>query len=62
MDDFKPAQISCDVNNTDRAFGTILGSRLTEKFAESLADDTYVINAQEQAARVLALSYQKALQ
>ncbi len=36
---------SVTVSSTDRAFGTIFGSEVTEKFGDSLADDTFVIEA-----------------
>ncbi|MBK5253874.1 MAG: glutamate synthase large subunit [Peptostreptococcaceae bacterium] len=39
-----PMSIDLDIHNTDRAFGTILGSKLTEKYQESLDDDTFNIN------------------
>ena len=32
-----------DVSNTDRAFGTILGSEITRRFGDALEDDTYRI-------------------
>ncbi len=34
------------VSNTDRTFGTILGSEITKKYGTSLKEDTYVIEAQ----------------
>lgn len=40
----KPYECSAEVSSTNRTFGTILGSVITEKFGESLADDTYVIH------------------
>ena len=33
--------IEVDVSNTDRAFGTILGSEITRRFGDSLEEDTY---------------------
>lgn len=33
--------IEVDVSNTDRAFGTILGSEITRRFGDKLAEDTY---------------------
>ncbi|MCH5275552.1 MAG: glutamate synthase large subunit [Lachnospiraceae bacterium] len=33
--------IEVDVSNTDRAFGTILGSEITKKFGDTLEEDTY---------------------
>ena len=37
-------EISVKVSSTNRSTGTILGSVITEKFGETLDDDTYVIN------------------
>ena len=34
------------VSSTDRAFGTILGSEVTKRFGNSLAEDTFVIRAE----------------
>ena len=34
------------VSSTDRAFGTILGSEVTKRFGNSLAEDTFVIHAE----------------
>ena len=33
--------IEVDVSNTDRAFGTILGSEITKRFGDTLEEDTY---------------------
>ena len=33
--------VSVDVGNTDRAFGTILGSEITRKFGDTLEEDTF---------------------
>lgn len=33
--------IEIDVGNTDRAFGTILGSKITKNFGDTLAEDSY---------------------
>ena len=41
-----------DVANTDRAFGTILGSEITRKFGTSLEDDTYRVLCKAQAAEL----------
>ena len=35
--------LEVDVGNTDRAFGTILGSEITKRFKDTLAEDTYTI-------------------
>ena len=41
MENGQKRSIEVDVANTDRAFGTILGSEITRKFGSSLEDDTY---------------------
>ena len=41
MDTGQKRSIEVDVTNIDRAFGTILGSEITKKFGDSLAEDTY---------------------
>ena len=41
MENGQKRSIEVDVANTDRAFGTILGSEITRKFGTSLEDDTY---------------------
>lgn len=46
LDDTKPQRIKLKVTNTDRTFGTILGSELTKKHGTDLAEDTYVIECQ----------------
>ncbi|MCD8052571.1 MAG: glutamate synthase large subunit [Lachnospiraceae bacterium] len=38
-------EISVKVGNTDRTFGTMLGSEVTRKFGNTLEDDTMVIHA-----------------
>ncbi len=38
-------KIKVAASNTDRAFGTILGSEITKKYGTSLKDDTFVIEA-----------------
>ena len=43
MENGQKRSIEVDVANTDRAFGTILGSEITRKFGTSLEDDTYRI-------------------
>ena len=37
--------VKVDVSSTDRSFGTLLGSRVTEDFADSLADDSITVEA-----------------
>lgn len=39
----KKGSVHVEVGNTDRTFGTILGSEITRRFGEELQDDTYVI-------------------
>lgn len=39
-------RIKVQVTNTDRTFGTILGSEITKKYGTSLKEDTFVIEAQ----------------
>ncbi len=39
-------KIKLTVGNTDRTFGTILGSEITRKYGTTLKDDTFVIEAQ----------------
>ncbi|MCH1982995.1 glutamate synthase large subunit [Ruminococcus sp. OA3] len=39
----QPRSIEVDVTNTNRTFGTILGSEITRKFGENLKDDTYIV-------------------
>ena len=41
----KPHEFRVDVSSTNRTFGTILGSEITKKFGDTLAPDTYRINA-----------------
>ncbi len=38
-------ETSLQVSSTDRAFGAILGSEVTKNFGNTLADDTFVVNA-----------------
>lgn len=42
----KPCQVTVKVSSTDRSVGTILGSEITERFGDRLADDTFVVKAQ----------------
>ncbi len=37
--------VKVDISSTDRSFGTLLGSRVTEDFADSLADDSITVEA-----------------
>lgn len=39
-------KLKVKVTNTDRTFGTILGSEITRKYGTALKDDTFVIEAQ----------------
>ncbi len=39
------AEVSVDVTNIDRTFGTIFGAEITKKYGDSLDDDTYTVNA-----------------
>ncbi len=39
-------KIKLQITNTDRTFGTILGSEITKKYGTSLKDDTFVIEVQ----------------
>ena len=41
-----PQKLKVQVSNTDRTFGTILGSEITRKYGTALKDDTFVIEAQ----------------
>lgn len=41
MDAGQKRSIEVDVTNTDRSFGTILGSEITKKFYDTLEEDTY---------------------
>ena len=41
MDAKQKRSLEVDVSNTDRAFGTILGSEITRKFGDTLEEDTY---------------------
>ena len=45
-DSSKKASVSVSVTSTDRAFGTILGSEVTKKLGNSLAEDSITINAE----------------
>ena len=42
----KPHTQTVQVSSVNRTFGTILGSEITRRFGETLAEDTYRINAQ----------------
>ncbi|MDD6212142.1 MAG: glutamate synthase large subunit [Clostridiales bacterium] len=41
----KKKEITVDVVNTDRTFGTMLGSEVTKKYGNTLPDDTMIIHA-----------------
>lgn len=43
MDRGEKMSLKVQVKNTDRTFGTILGSEITRRFDGKLADDTYVV-------------------
>lgn len=45
VDKKQPHKIKIQVNNEDRTFGTLFGSRLTRQFHDSLTKDTYIIEA-----------------
>ena len=38
---FRSSTVTLDVGNTDRAFGTIIGSEITARFGNTLPDDTF---------------------
>jgi glutamate synthase (ferredoxin) len=42
----RPHEVSVKVSSTNRTVGTILGSVITEKFGNTLKDDTYVVNCE----------------
>lgn len=41
MEEGQKRSIEVEVTNTDRAFGTILGSEITKRFDDTLSEDTY---------------------
>ncbi len=41
----KPVNMKVDVSSTDRSFGTLLGSRVTADFSDTLNDDSIVVSA-----------------
>lgn len=41
MPEPKPMKVTLEVGNTDRAFGTILGSEITARFGNTLPEDTF---------------------
>lgn len=43
MEKNQKRSLELDVKNTDRAFGTILGSEITKRFQDSLSEDSYTI-------------------
>lgn len=46
LDKQQKSTITAEVKNTDRAFGTILGSEITKRYGEMLEEDTYRILCQ----------------
>ena len=46
LNENKEQKLNVQVTNTDRTFGTILGSEITKRYGTSLKDDTFVIEAQ----------------
>ena len=42
----EPAVLSLKVSNTDRAFGTVFGSKITKLYGNTLEDDTYRIKCE----------------
>ena len=42
----EPAVLSLNVSNTDRAFGTVFGSKITKLYGNTLEDDTYRIKCE----------------
>ena len=43
LDKSQPKNLEINITNIDRTFGTILGSEITKRFADTLEDDTYVV-------------------
>ena len=41
-----PKEVSVRISSTNRTVGTILGSEITDRFGESLPDDTYVVRCE----------------
>ncbi|MBR4670039.1 MAG: glutamate synthase large subunit [Butyrivibrio sp.] len=41
----KPATVKVDISSTDRSFGTLLGSRVTADFTDTLPDDSFTVVA-----------------
>ncbi|MGN1351018.1 MAG: glutamate synthase large subunit, partial [Anaerovoracaceae bacterium] len=46
LDNREPAELSLHVDNMDRAFGTVFGSRITKLYGNTLEDDTYHITCE----------------
>ena len=44
FDNKESASVDVEVSSINRTLGTILGSEITKKFGESLAEDTYTVN------------------
>ncbi len=41
----EPGELTVNIRNTNRSFGTIFGSEITKRYPEGLAEDTYRIHA-----------------
>lgn len=54
-------KLKLQINNTDRTFGTILGSEITRKYGTSLAEDTFVVEAQGSGGQSFAAFVPKGL-
>lgn len=61
LDDNRPQRLKIQVKNTDRAFGTILGSELTRRYGTGLKEDTFVIECQGSAGQSFAAFTPKGL-
>ncbi len=46
LNDIHPQKVKLKVTNTDRTFGTILGSEITKRYGNSLNEDTFTIECQ----------------
>ena len=44
-------KLAIDISNTDRAFGTILGSEITKKYPEGISEDSVVLNCKGSAGQ-----------
>jgi glutamate synthase (NADPH) large chain len=59
MNQNQKRSLEIEVGNTDRAFGTILGSEITKRFGDTLDEDTYTYFVKVQVDKVLVHSFQK---